>query len=39
MKIHEDFRKDVPFISDDVVMYPLIEKAIQFLRRQSYTLL
>ncbi|MBR0274764.1 MAG: histidine ammonia-lyase [Prevotella sp.] len=32
MKIHEAFRKEVPFISDDVVMYPLIEKAIQFLR-------
>lgn len=33
MKIHEDFRREVPFISDDVVMYPYIEKAIQFLRR------
>ena len=33
MKIHEDFRREVPFISDDVVMYPLIEKAIQFLRK------
>ena len=33
MKIHEAFRKEVPFITDDVVMYPLIEKAIQFLRR------
>lgn len=32
MKIHEDFRREVPFISDDVVMYPLIEKAILFLR-------
>ncbi len=33
MKIHDDFRRVVPFISDDVVMYPLIEKAIQFLRK------
>ena len=33
MKIHEAFRKEVPFIQDDVVMYPLIEKAIQFLRK------
>lgn len=33
MKIHEAFRREVPFVSDDVVMYPLIEKAIQFLRR------
>ena len=33
MKIHEAFRKEVPFISDDVVMYPLIEKAVQFLRK------
>ena len=33
MKMHDDFRKEVPFISDDVIMYPLIEKAIQFLRK------
>jgi histidine ammonia-lyase len=33
MKMHEEFRKEVPFIGDDVIMYPLIEKAIQFLRR------
>ncbi len=33
MKIHEAFRREVPFITDDVVMYPLIEKAIQFLRK------
>ncbi|MBQ2075350.1 MAG: aromatic amino acid lyase, partial [Muribaculaceae bacterium] len=33
MKMHEDFRKEVPFIGDDVIMYPLIEKAIQFLRK------
>ena len=33
MKMHEEFRKEVPFISDDVIMYPLIEKAIQFIRK------
>ena len=32
MKIRDAFREQVPFISDDVVMYPLIEKSIQFLR-------
>ncbi|MBO4870455.1 MAG: histidine ammonia-lyase [Muribaculaceae bacterium] len=32
-QIHADFRKVVPFISDDDVMYPHIEAAIQFLRR------
>ena len=32
MAIRDAFREEVPFISDDVVMYPLIEKAIQFLR-------
>ena len=32
MKIRDAFREQVPFISDDVVMYPLIENAIQFLR-------
>lgn len=36
MKIHEAFRREVPFISDDVVMYPLIEKSIQFLRRCDF---
>ena len=32
-KIHEEFRKVVPFILNDEVMYPHIEQAIQFLRR------
>ena len=31
--IHEAFRKQVPFILNDELMYPYIEKAIQFLRR------
>ncbi|MBR1469720.1 MAG: histidine ammonia-lyase [Prevotella sp.] len=32
MKIRDSFRELVPFISDDVVMYPYIERAILFLR-------
>lgn len=32
MRMHKAFRQEVPFISDDVVMYPLIDKAIHFLR-------
>ena len=32
-KLHAEFRKCVPFISNDDVMYPHIEAAIQFLRR------
>ena len=32
-QIHEEFRKVVPFILNDELMYPHIEQAIQFLRR------
>ena len=32
MAVRDAFRERVPFISDDVVMYPLIENAIQFLK-------
>ena len=32
-QMHADFRKVVPFISDDDVMYPHIEAAIKFLRQ------
>jgi histidine ammonia-lyase len=32
-EIHDEFRKVVPFILNDELMYPHIEKAIQFLRR------
>ena len=32
-QLHADFRKVVPFILDDDVMYPHIEAAIQFLRK------
>lgn len=28
-----NYRKEIPFIDDDMVMYPLIEKSIQFLRK------
>ena len=31
-RLHADFRKVVPFILNDELMYPHIEKAIQFLR-------
>ena len=32
-QIHDEFRRVVPFILNDELMYPHIEKAIQFLRR------
>ena len=31
-QIHSDFRKVVPFILDDDLMYPYIEKSIEFIR-------
>ena len=34
-QLHADFRKVVPFILDDDVMYPHIEKAIQFIRMHN----
>ncbi len=33
MKIHEEYRKVVPFIDNDQVMFPHIENSIQFLRK------
>ena len=30
--IFNDYRKVVPFISDDVYMHPLIQKSIEFIR-------
>ena len=33
-KWHAEYRHEVPFIENDVVMYPLIEKSIEFLQRQ-----
>ena len=34
-KIHEAYRKVVPFIDHDVVMYPFMEKSVAFLREFS----
>ena len=35
-KIHEDYRRVVPFIKNDVVMYPYIAKTIEFLRQENF---
>ncbi|MBO8471049.1 MAG: histidine ammonia-lyase [Bacteroidetes bacterium] len=32
-KIHAMYRKEVPFISDDTYMHPLIEKSVEFIRK------
>ncbi|MBR1594158.1 MAG: histidine ammonia-lyase [Alloprevotella sp.] len=32
-RIHAAFRREVPFVGDDVLMYPLIAKAVEFLRQ------
>ena len=32
-RVHEEYRKVVPFIENDEVMYPHIEQSIQFLRK------
>jgi histidine ammonia-lyase len=32
-KVVKQFRESVPFINDDKIMYPEIEKSIQFLRK------
>lgn len=34
-KIYKDYRKVVPFIDKDTVMYPLIAKSVDFLRTES----
>ena len=34
MKIYEEFRKEVPFILNDELMYPYIEGSIRFIGRQ-----
>ena len=31
-KLFADFRKEVPFVDDDRLMYPLIAKAVKFLQ-------
>ncbi len=33
MDIHDEYRKTVPFILNDELMYPYIERSIQFLRK------
>ncbi len=33
MEIHDEYRKTVPFILNDELMYPYIERSIQFLRK------
>ena len=35
-RIFEDYRKAVPFIDNDTVMQPLIEKSVQFIRQEQY---
>ena len=35
-RIFEDYRKVVPFIDNDTVMQPLIEKSVQFIRQEQY---
>ena len=35
-RIHEDYRKVVPFISDDTYMHPLIQASVQFIRNEEY---
>ena len=35
-RIFEEYRKVVPFISDDTYMHPYIEKSIQFIRQEQY---
>lgn len=37
MRIHDDYRKIVPFIDIDQLMYPHIENSIQFLRHEPLT--
>ncbi len=32
-EFHNAFRREVPFIQTDTVMYPFIEKSVQFLRQ------
>ncbi len=33
MKVYEAYRKVVPFIDTDVIMYPHIEDSVKFLRK------
>ena len=35
-RIFADYRKEVPFVEKDTYMHPLIEKSIQFIRKEQY---
>jgi len=35
-KIVADYRREVPFVSDDTYMHPLMERSIAFLRNEQY---
>jgi len=35
-RIFADYRKEVPFVEKDTYMHPLIEKSVDFLRREEY---
>jgi len=35
-RIFEDYRKEVPFLETDTYMHPLIEKSVEFIRREQY---
>ena len=37
-QLFSDFRKEVPFVSDDTYMHPLIEKSVSFLRQHPLPL-
>ena len=37
-KVFEDYRKEVPFISNDSYMHPYIEKSIEFIRAEKLPL-
>jgi histidine ammonia-lyase len=34
--VHEEYRKMVPFIENDEVMYPHIAKSVEFLKREVF---
>ena len=35
-RIFADYRKVVPFIDNDTYMHPLIEKSVEFIRKEEY---
>ncbi len=35
-RIFTDYRKEVPFVSTDTYMHPLIEKSVRFIKNESY---